>query len=114
MVRLEVNHRSRRRLLDLANVVRSAPDGQQLRLVPAREDAPRPQRARVRRCYDVAAEARLVTDAVLDVVEQGGRLRDQAVLMRSGAHSDVVEVELTARRVPLVKYGGSGFLRPRA
>ena len=38
------------------------------------------------------------------------RLRDQAVLMRAAHHSDLLEIELTARRVPFVKYGGLKFL----
>ncbi len=62
------------------------------------------------RCYDAAAEARHVADAVLDAVEAGGRLRDQAVLMRAAHHSDLLEIELTARRVPFVKFGGLKFL----
>jgi DNA helicase-2/ATP-dependent DNA helicase PcrA len=37
-------------------------------------------------------------------------LRDQAVLMRASHHSDLLEVELTARSVPYVKYGGLKFL----
>jgi DNA helicase-2/ATP-dependent DNA helicase PcrA len=51
-----------------------------------------------------------VADAVLAAVEDGRALRDQAVLMRTGHHSDLLEVELTARRVPFVKFGGLKFL----
>ncbi len=107
VARLERNFRSRQPLLDLANAVRPSTDGMVLRLHSDRVDGPR---ARLVRCYDAPAEARLVTDAVLDATEQGQRLRDQAVLMRAGHHSDLLEVELTARRVPFVKYGGLKFL----
>jgi DNA helicase-2/ATP-dependent DNA helicase PcrA len=62
------------------------------------------------RCHDASAEARLVVDAVLDAMEQGRPLKSQAVLMRAAHHSDLLEVELTARRVPFVKYGGLKFL----
>jgi DNA helicase-2/ATP-dependent DNA helicase PcrA len=62
------------------------------------------------RCHDVGEEARVITDSVLAAVEDGTPLRDQAVLMRSAHHSDLLEVELTARRVPYVKYGGLKFL----
>jgi len=62
------------------------------------------------RCYDAASEARMVADAVLEAVEAGRRLSEQAVLMRAGHHSDLLEVELTARRVPFMKYGGLKFL----
>jgi DNA helicase-2/ATP-dependent DNA helicase PcrA len=47
---------------------------------------------------------------VLEAVEAGQRLHDQAVLMRAGHHSDLLEIELTARRVPFVKFGGLKFL----
>src|SRR5258708_13416455 len=36
-------------------------------------------------------------------------LRDQAVLVRSAHHSDVLEIELSARGIPYVKYGGLRF-----
>ena len=68
------------------------------------------RRPRLVRCYDAAEEARLIADAVLAAVEDGGRLREHAVLMRTGHHSDLLEVELTARRIPFVKFGGLKFL----
>jgi len=37
-------------------------------------------------------------------------LKRQAVLFRSASHSDVLEVELTKRKIPYVKYGGLKFL----
>ncbi len=43
---------------------------------------------------------------VLAAHEAGAELRDQAVLVRSGHHSDVLEVELSVRRIPFIKYGG--------
>jgi DNA helicase-2/ATP-dependent DNA helicase PcrA len=107
VIRLERNFRSRQPLLDLANVVRPTNGGLALRLTSDRPDGPQP---RLMRCYDPAEEARLVADSVLEAVEAGGRLADQAVLMRAGHHSDLLEVELTARRVPFVKYGGLKFL----
>ena len=62
------------------------------------------------RCHDAPAEARAIADAVLATVADGRLLRDQAVLMRTGHHSDLLEVELTARRIPFVKFGGLKFL----
>ena len=62
------------------------------------------------RCYDAGEEARLVADSLLTAVEQGQRLREHAVLMRAGHHSDLLEVELTARRIPFMKFGGLKFL----
>ena len=107
IVRLERNFRSRQRLLDLANAVRPVTDERNLTLYSERTGG---ARARLVRCHDASAEARLVVDAVLQAAEAGERLRDQAVLMRAGHHSDLLEVELTARRVPFVKFGGLSFL----
>ena len=107
VVRLERNFRSRQRLLDLANGIRPGRDGFRLVL---RSDRPGGRRPRLVRCHDAPGEARAVADAVLAAVEDGRALRDQAVLMRTGHHSDLLEVELTARRVPFVKFGGLKFL----
>jgi DNA helicase II / ATP-dependent DNA helicase PcrA len=37
-------------------------------------------------------------------------LRRQAVLFRTASHSDLLEIELTRRKIPFVKYGGLRFL----
>jgi len=108
VIRLERNFRSRQPLLDLANAIRpESGAGARLRLYSERTGGPKPA---LTRCYDAPAEARLVADAVLDHVESGKRLRDQAVLMRAAHHSDLLEIELTTRRVPFRKYGGLRFL----
>jgi DNA helicase-2/ATP-dependent DNA helicase PcrA len=62
------------------------------------------------RCHDAGEEARVLCDAVLAALDDGTALRDQAVLMRAAHHSDLLELELTARRVPFTKYGGLKFL----
>jgi DNA helicase-2/ATP-dependent DNA helicase PcrA len=46
---------------------------------------------------------------VLAAHESGLDLREQAVLVRAGHHSDLLEVELSARGIPFVKYGGLKF-----
>ncbi len=109
VVRLERNFRSHQRLLDLANVVRpAAPDtAQTIRLHSDRAEG---RAGRLVRCHDAPAEARTIVDTVLADHQAGRRLRDQAVLMRASQHSDLLEVELTARGVPFVKYGGLKFL----
>lgn len=59
---------------------------------------------------DEAAQARGVADAVLAEREAGVPLRRQAVLFRTASHSAPLEMELTRRGVPFVKYGGLRFL----
>ena len=62
------------------------------------------------RCADTHAEASAVCDRVLAHREDGVPLRRQAVLVRAAHHADLVELELTRRRIPYVKYGGLRFV----
>lgn len=57
-----------------------------------------------------ADQARFFVDEVLANREEGMRLKDQAVLFRTSSHSGQIEVELTRRNVPFVKFGGLKFL----
>jgi DNA helicase-2/ATP-dependent DNA helicase PcrA len=131
VVRLVRNYRSRPAILALANTVRPQSAGLELALTPARgpggpvpgnpvpgnpvpgnpapgndETGPRPLLVR---CHDEAAQAREICARVLDLHEAGLRFQDQAVLVRAAGHSDLLEVELSARGVPYVKYGGLRF-----
>ncbi|GMA87943.1 hypothetical protein GCM10025868_31930 [Angustibacter aerolatus] len=107
VVRLETNYRSRPPVVTVANAARPTGSALGLTLRPHREGGPRP---RLVRCHDAAEEARGVVDAVLEARSDGVRLQDQAVLMRTGHHSDLLELELTARHVPFRKFGGLKFL----
>ncbi|MGZ8583304.1 MAG: 3'-5' exonuclease, partial [Actinomycetota bacterium] len=51
-----------------------------------------------------------VCETVLAHREQGVPLKEQAVLFRAAHHSDHLEVELTRRSIPFVKYGGLKFM----
>ena len=59
---------------------------------------------------DDAEQALFVVDAILARREQGLRLKRQAVLFRAAHHSARLEVELTRRNIPFVKFGGLKFL----
>jgi DNA helicase-2/ATP-dependent DNA helicase PcrA len=61
------------------------------------------------RCHDEATQAREICARVLEAHEDGAALRDQAVLVRAAHHSDMLEIELSARKVPYVKFGGLRF-----
>ena len=61
-------------------------------------------------CHDASAEATAVVDRVLRAHGRGTPLREQAVLVRAAHHSDLIELELTARKIPYRKYGGLRFL----
>ncbi len=62
------------------------------------------------RCDDESDQCRQVCARILEHHEQGTRLTAQAVLVRSAHHSDLLELELTARNIPFVKYGGLRLL----
>src|SRR5262249_8958064 len=59
---------------------------------------------------DEAAQARFVAQQILDAREAGVFLKSQAVLFRASHHSAQLEIELTRRNIPFVKYGGLKFL----
>jgi len=105
---LQRNFRSRQGVLDVANVVRPVGDGGvAVRLTSQRGRGAKPKLVR---CHDAPSEARAIADAVLEAHLAGTPLRDQAVLVRAAHHSDLLELELSARRVPYRKYGGLRFL----
>ena len=59
---------------------------------------------------DEGAQARYVVERVLGNREAGIALKAQAVLFRASHHSAVLELELTRRKIPFVKFGGLKFL----
>jgi DNA helicase-2/ATP-dependent DNA helicase PcrA len=108
VVRLERNFRAVQPLLDLANTVRPGTTEQQITLRADRSGTA--ARPRLVPCYDANAQAVAVADTILAAHENGQPLREQAVLMRAASHSRELEVELTYRRIPYVKYGGLRFI----
>jgi DNA helicase-2/ATP-dependent DNA helicase PcrA len=106
VIRLTRNYRSKAAVLRLANVVRPQSDGLELALTADRAGGQAPVLVR---CHDEATQAREICARVLAAHESGLDLRAQAVLVRAANHSDVLEVELSARGIPFVKYGGLKF-----
>jgi len=106
IVRLDRNYRSRQGVLDLANLIRPSAPGLDLTLTGDRGAGMAPLLVR---CHDEATQAREICTRVLEAYEDGGALRDQAVLVRASHHSDILEIELSARKIPYVKFGGLRF-----
>ena len=105
---LERNYRSTQPVLDAANALAAqATRAFPKRLRADREGGVRPRVVHVR---DEAAQAEEVCDRILEAREQGSELRAQAVLARTSHDSDLLELELTRRRVPFHKYGGLRYL----
>jgi DNA helicase-2/ATP-dependent DNA helicase PcrA len=106
IVRLDRNYRSRQGVLDLANLIRPSAPGLDLTLTGDRGPGMAPLLVR---CHDEATQAREICARVLAAHEDGAALRDQAVLVRAAHHSDLLEIELSARKIPYVKFGGLRF-----
>jgi ATP-dependent DNA helicase UvrD/PcrA len=108
VIALEHNYRSTQPILDAANALLAEAERQyEKRLRAQRGGGARPSLVTV---ADDRGQADYVIDAVLKAREAGVLLRQQAVLFRSSHHSDFLEVELTRRNIPFVKYGGLKFL----
>jgi DNA helicase-2/ATP-dependent DNA helicase PcrA len=108
VVTLERNYRSSQPILDAANAIAA----QAARSFPKRlrSDVREGVRPRLTFVRDEAAQAAEVCDRVLEAREHGMDLRRQAVLMRASHDSDLLELELTRRHIPFVKYGGLRYL----
>ncbi|MEQ9329859.1 ATP-dependent helicase [Thalassobaculum sp.] len=108
IVTLDRNYRSTRPILEAANaVIGLAAERFTKNLWTDRESADRPRLVSVR---DEADQARYVVETVLENREHGHLLKQQAVLFRTSSHSGPLEVELTRRNIPFVKFGGLKFL----
>ena len=102
------NHRSTPPILATTNaVIAHARNRHPKDLVAVRVGTKRPTLVR---CHDESLQATAICERILWHRERGTALRQQAVLVRSGHHSDLLELELTARHIPFVKYGGLKFL----
>jgi DNA helicase-2/ATP-dependent DNA helicase PcrA len=107
-ITLEQNYRSTKPILDVSNaVIAYARERFPKNLWPVRPGGARPV---LLTCSDEVEQSVQVCEQILEHREQGTPLRQQAVLFRTGHHSDVLELELTRRNIPFVKYGGLKFL----
>ncbi|GHD61972.1 DNA helicase [Thalassobaculum fulvum] len=108
IVTLDRNYRSTRPILDAANaVIDLAAERFTKNLWTDRDAAGRPRLVTVR---DEQGQAYCVVERVLENREAGIPLKQQAVLFRTSHHSGPLEVELTRRNIPFVKFGGLKFL----
>ena len=108
VVTLDRNYRSTQPILDACNaVIGLAGERFTKNLWTQRISSDKPQLITVR---DEADQARCVAERVLLYRESGVALRSQAALFRSSSHSAQLELELTRRGIPFVKYGGLKFL----
>ena len=108
VITLDRNYRSTQPILAAANgVIGLARERFTKNLWTDRQSEQRPLLVAVK---DEADQAAYIVEQVLADREIGIALKQQAVLFRSSNHSGTLEVELTRRNIPFVKFGGLKFL----
>ena len=108
IVVLAQNYRSTQQVLDSANALMADGVRQHRKtLLGTRQSTQKPLYVAL---DDAQAQAEYISGKILQTREIGGSLKRHAILFRSSHHSDVLEVELTKRNIPFVKYGGLKFL----
>lgn len=108
VVVLAQNYRSTQQILDAANALMADGVRQHRKtLLGTRQSAHKPFYVSM---DDAVSQAEYIASKILASREVGGSLRRHAILFRSSHHSDVLEVELSKRDIPFVKYGGLKFL----
>jgi DNA helicase-2/ATP-dependent DNA helicase PcrA len=108
IVTLDRNYRSTQPILSAANgVIDLARERFTKNLWTERTSSAKPRLVAVR---DEGDQARYIVERILETREEGALLKQQAVLFRTSSHSGPLEVELTRRNIPFVKFGGLKFL----
>lgn len=108
VITLDRNYRSTQPILSAANgVIDLASERFTKNLWTERQSAERPRLVSVR---DENEQANYIVEQILETRETGTTLKQQAVLFRTSHHSGPLEVELTRRNIPFVKFGGLKFL----
>jgi DNA helicase-2/ATP-dependent DNA helicase PcrA len=108
VITLDRNYRSTQGILAAANgVIGLARERFTKNLWTDRALGAKPRLVTVR---DEADQARCIAERVLENRESGTLLKQQAVVFRTSSHSGALEVELTRRNIPFVKFGGLKFL----
>ncbi|MBB3967112.1 ATP-dependent helicase [Rhizobium metallidurans] len=108
IITLDRNYRSTTTILAAANgVIELARERFTKNLWTDRQSEERPKLLTVK---DESDQANYIVEQVLANREVGMTLKQQAVLFRTSSHSGPLEVELTRRNIPFVKFGGLKFL----
>ncbi len=108
VITLDRNYRSTQPILAAANgVIELARERYTKNLWTDRASEQRPMLVTVKDEIDQAA---YIVEQVLANREIGMTLKQQAVLFRTSSHSNALEIELTRKNIPFVKFGGLKFL----
>jgi len=107
IIKLEENYRSLQPILDLTNtIIDEAADKYSKRLFTQRGGGVLPTLVAG---INENAQSRYVTNEIMRLVGQGVALQDIAVLFRASFHAFDLELELTRKSIPFIKFGGFKF-----
>src|SRR3978361_270262 len=110
IITLDRNYRSTQTVLAAANgVIGLAKDRFTKNLWTERTSAAKPQLVTVR---DEADQARFIFTPILEHRQRGTLLKQQYARFRTSSHSGPLEIELTRRNIPFVKFSRLQFLHP--
>src|SRR5207248_11126960 len=102
IITLDRNYRSTQPILSAANgVIDLARERFTKNLWTERASSAKPRLVAVR---DEADQARYIVERILENREEGALLKQQAVLFRTSSYSGPLEIELTRRNIPFVKF----------
>lgn len=108
IIKIEENYRSTQSILDFANRVhQQAIEKYDKRLYTKRKSGVLPN---IVAASNEKLQSRFVVEKILDLREEGKKLREIAVLFRSSFFSFDLELELTKANIPFVKFGGMKFV----
>jgi DNA helicase II / ATP-dependent DNA helicase PcrA len=108
IVTIEQNYRSTQPILAAANaVIGLARERFTKDLTSDRPSSAKPALVTVQ---DDLAQVNYVATTILENREAGVPLKEQAVLFRTAHHSAMLEIELSRRNIPFVKFGGLKFI----
>jgi DNA helicase-2/ATP-dependent DNA helicase PcrA len=108
VVMLEQNYRSTQPILSLTNaIIERAKERYAKALFSARDEGEKPILVEL---DSDNAQSLFICQKILEYRESGIALNEMAVLMRSGWHSNELELELQGHGIPFVKMGGFKFV----
>ncbi|HNO80128.1 MAG TPA: ATP-dependent helicase [Phycisphaerae bacterium] len=108
VVKLEQNYRSRKPILKASNAVMAEARERYTKELWSNLEGE--QKPLLIHCVDEQGQCNEVCSRILKHLEEGIPLMKQAVLFRTGHHSDMLEVELAKRNIPFHKFGGLKFI----
>ncbi|GJM25238.1 MAG: DNA helicase [Phycisphaerae bacterium] len=108
VVKLEQNYRSRKPILKASNALMA--EARERYTKDLWSNLEGEQKPLLIHCVDEQGQCNEVCSRILKHLEEGIPLMKQAVLFRTGHHSDMLEVELAKRNIPFHKFGGLKFI----